>query len=55
MSSNKAGVQAKIKEFVPLALYTDCYSHCLNPSLASACKLQEVRNLIGVINEVHLF
>ena len=55
MSSNRAGVQAKIKEFAPLALYTHCYSHCLNLSLASACKLQEVCNLIGVINEVHLF
>ena len=54
MSSNRAGVQAKIKEFAPLALYTHCYSHCLNLSLASACKLQEVSNLIGVINETYL-
>lgn len=56
MSSNRAGVQAKIKELAPLAMYTHCYSHYLNLSLASACKLQEVRNLVGVIiNEVHLF
>eukprot|EP00731_Ephydatia_muelleri_P028984 Em0020g628a len=41
MSSNRAGVQAKIKEFAPLALYTHCYSHYLNLSLASACKLQK--------------
>ena len=50
MSSNRAGVQAKIKEFAPLALYPHCYSHCLDLSLASACKLQEVRSLIGVIS-----
>ena len=35
MSSNRAGVQAKIKEFAPLALYTHCYSHCLNLSPVS--------------------
>ena len=27
MSSDKAGVQAKIKEVSPMALYTHCYSH----------------------------
>ena len=53
MSSDKAGVQAKIKEVSPIALYTHCYSHCLNLSIAASCAVQEVRNLISVINEAH--
>lgn len=55
MSSNIAGVQAKVREVSPLALYTHCYSHCLNLSIAGACLVQEVRNLISLINEAYLF
>ena len=54
MSSEIAGVQAKIKGISPLAVYTHCYAHC-NLSIAAACKAQEVRNLIGLINEIYLF
>lgn len=38
MSSEKAGVQAKIKEISPLALYTHCYAHSLNLSISASCK-----------------
>ena len=55
MSSEIAGVQAKIKGISPLAVYTHCYAHCLNLSIAAAYKAQEVRNLIGLINEIYLF
>ena len=45
MSTEKAGIQAKIKEISPLAVYThNCYAHCLNISIASTCNAQEVRN-----------
>ena len=54
MSSELAGVQAKIKEIIR-ALYTHCYSHCLNLAIAASCNVQEVRNLISLINESHLF
>ena len=54
MSSEMAGVQAKIKVVSPRALFTHCYSHCLNLAIAS-CSVQEVRNLISIINESHLF
>ena len=40
MSSGKEGVQAKIKEISPLALFTHCYAHCLNLSIAASCKLK---------------
>ena len=55
MRSGKEGVQAKIKEINPLALFTHCYAHCLNLSIAASCKLSEVRNLVGLINEAYLF
>ena len=55
MSSGKDGVQAKIKEISPLALFTHCYAYCLNLSIAASCKLSEVRNLIGLINKAYLF
>jgi len=40
MSSGKAGVQAKIKEISPLLLFTHCYSHCLNLSIAATCEVR---------------
>ena len=55
MFSAVAGVQAKIKEIIPLAVYTHCYSHSLKLSIAASCKVQEVRNLIALINETYLF
>ena len=42
MSSGKEVVQAKIKEISPLALFTHCYAHCLNLSIAATCQLSEV-------------
>ena len=55
MSGGKEGVQAKIKEISPLALFTHYYAHRPNLSIATSCKLSEVRNLIGLINEAYLF
>ena len=55
MSSEISGVQAKMKEISPRAVYTHCYSHCLNLSIAASCGVQEVRNLISLINEAHFF
>ena len=54
MSSGKEGVQVKIKEISPFALFTHCYAHCLNLSIAASCKMSEVRNLVGLINEAYL-
>ena len=55
MSSGMEGVQAKIKEIIPLALFTHCYPHRPNLSIAASRKLSEERNLIGLINEAYLF
>ena len=37
MSSNNVGVQARIREVSPLALYTHCQSHRLNLCIVKAC------------------
>ena len=55
MSSEKQGCQGQIKRLNKLAIYTHCRSHVLNLSIASACKLPLVRNMIDVINSVFLF
>ena len=55
MSSEIAGVQAKIKEVSPQALFTHCYSHWPSLAIAASCSVQEVRNLISIMNESHLF
>ena len=52
LSSSKAGVQARIREISPRAVYTHCYAHCLNLSIAASC---EIQNLISLVNEVHFF
>lgn len=48
----RVGVQSRIKSISPLALYTHCSSHILNLSIASACKIPLIRNMINVINDV---
>ena len=55
MSSQKVGVQSRIKALSPLALNMHCRCHVLNLSIASACSIPVIKNMIGVINEVYLF
>ena len=55
MSSEIAGVQAKIKEVSPRALFTHCCSHCPSLAIAAFCNVHEVRDLITITNESHLF
>ena len=38
-----------------MALYTHCNSHVLNLSVAAACRLTSVRNMIGTLNKTFLF
>ena len=55
MSSQKVGVQSRIKALSPLALYMHCRCHVLNLSIASVCSIPVIKNMIGVINEVYPF
>ena len=55
MSSERVGVQARIKVVCPLALYTHCRSHVLNLSIASACKVPQISSTVDFINETFKF
>ena len=55
MSSCRVGVQARIKQIVPQALYIHCSNHILNLSIAAACKIPSIRDTIDVLNAVFLF
>ena len=55
MASVKVGCQARIKSMNELAVYTHCKNHVLNLSIAHACKLPLVRNILGVINSTFIF
>ena len=50
MSSEACGVQGRIRRIAPMALYIHCNSHVLNVSVAAACRLTSVSNMIGTLN-----
>ena len=55
MSSNSVGVQARIRQVCPLALYTHCQSHQLNLCIVKACSVPHIRNANGVLSEIAKF
>ena len=55
MSSDKIGVQTKIRQVSPSALFVHCNSHVLNLCIASACKLSAIRYIIDALIAVILF
>ena len=55
MSSERVGVQARIKVVCPLALYTHCRSHVLNLNITSACNVPQISSMVDVINETFKF
>jgi hypothetical protein len=55
MSGIFNGVQSVIRRQLPAATYVHCASHCLNLTLASACKQPQMRNAQGIVGEVAAF
>ena len=55
MSSSTVGVQARIREVSPMALYTHCQSHKLNLCIVKACSVPQIRTANGVISEIAKF
>ena len=49
MSGVKNGVQAKLKEIQPKAVYTHYTGHALNLAIVSSCSIASVRNCIDAI------
>ena len=55
MSWVKTGVQAKLKEIQPKALYTHCTRHALNLSIVSSCSIASIRDCIDTIKSVTIW
>jgi len=55
MSGKFKGVQARIIEKYPTALYVHCVSHSLNLALSNAVDVVPIRNSFGVIEKVYTF
>ncbi len=55
MSSERVGVQARIREKSPLASYTHCSGHCLNLVISHSCALSVVRNVLDRVKATCLF
>ncbi len=55
MSSSNVGVQGRIRQVSPLALYTHCHSHQLNLCIVKACSIPQIRNANGAISEIAKF
>ena len=46
MASQRVGVQARIRQEAPLAVYVHCSAHCLNLVISKSCSLPQVRNVM---------
>ena len=55
MRGNIGGVQRKILDLYPKALYVHCASHCLNLALTKASSIPDIRNMCGTIQEIIAF
>jgi hypothetical protein len=50
--AGKGGVQAKIRNVHPKAMFVHCSSHCLNLVVHDLNNLCDIRNLIGTIQDI---
>ena len=46
MAPQRVGVQARIRQEAPLAVYVHCSGHCLNLVISKSCSLPQVRNVM---------
>ena len=58
VSGGVKGVQARIREVNPRAVFTQCYAHCLNRALVNAISSREhmaARNFFGIVELAYTF
>ena len=55
MSGHKSGVEARIREKQPKAVYTHCASHSLNLVIVKSCSVPEIRNCIDSIKSTTIW
>ncbi|XP_061181206.1 zinc finger MYM-type protein 1-like [Saccostrea echinata] len=52
MSGKYSGVQARIRQVVPGALYVHCKSHCLNLAVVHSCSNKSIRSVMTTVQEI---
>lgn len=52
MSGKHKGVQARIRQIIPNAVYTHCRAHCLNLAIVHACTEKYVRNMMSTVQTI---
>lgn len=55
MSGIFKGLQARICQVQPLAVYSHCANHRLNLAITKACSIPSIRNAMGVISSLASF
>jgi len=55
MSGKYCGVQARVKELDPLAMYTHCCNHDLNLVISTSSQLPVTRNAMATISDICVF
>ena len=55
MSGEKSGVQKRIRDIQPKALYTHCVSHSLNLVISGSCTIPEIRNTVHHIKNLTIW
>ena len=55
MSSNTVGDRTRLRQESPLAVYTHCSGHCLNPVIAGSSAIVSIRNMLDKLKETCLF
>ena len=55
MSGKYRGVQARVKELCPLAMYTHCCNHVLNLVISTSSQLPVIRNAMATISDICVF
>ena len=55
MSGKYRGVQARVKELYPLAMYTHCCNHVINLVISTSSQLPVVRNAMATISDICVF
>ena len=55
MAGSVNGTAALITVEYPLAIYLHCASHCLNLAVVKSLSITSVRNMMGVVERVHIF
>jgi len=56
MSGEHSGLQKRVRDIAPQALFTHCYAHCLNlviVSAVSACRV--AKNFFGLLQNMYVF